>query len=164
MTIFVFVWADLNKYSAHYWSRCSTCPSPDCAAAGRVYSQTLPRLHLWKTHVAASAIRSRPLFFLPSFSSFCESLIMANSAYSLFLSSLAHRSCIWILIFKCGCGFRFAVYECVCGAAAMARSFLQVAATEEVATPLRVVQIEGLVISSFPFSCFASNLILKCRD
>lgn len=27
----------------------------------------------------------------------------------------------------------------------MARSFLQVAATEEVASPLRVVQIEGLV-------------------
>ena len=30
---------------------------------------------------------------------------------------------------------------------AVARSFLQVAATEEVASPLRVVQIEGLVIS-----------------
>ncbi|MBA0660373.1 hypothetical protein Goklo_012394 [Gossypium klotzschianum] len=28
----------------------------------------------------------------------------------------------------------------------MARSFLQVAATEEVASPLRVVQIEGLVL------------------
>ena len=31
--------------------------------------------------------------------------------------------------------------------AAMARSFLQVASTEEVAPPLRVVQIEGLVVS-----------------
>jgi translation initiation factor 3 subunit H len=30
--------------------------------------------------------------------------------------------------------------------AAMARSFLQVAATEEVAPPLRAVQIEGLVL------------------
>lgn len=43
----------------------------------------------------------------------------------------------------------------------MARSFLQVAATEEVASPLRVVQIEGLVIFSYSFSYFASDLIRK---
>ena len=58
----------------------------------------------------------------------------------------------------------------------MARSFLQVAATEEVASPLRVVQIEGLVsyicifVSITLFGCWENNeenvliwiLVLPC--
>ena len=58
----------------------------------------------------------------------------------------------------------------------MARSFLQVAATEEVASPLRVVQIEGLVsyiyifVSFTLFGCWENNeenvliwiLVLPC--
>ncbi|KAJ6334157.1 hypothetical protein OIU78_011127, partial [Salix suchowensis] len=43
----------------------------------------------------------------------------------------------------------------------MARSFLQVAATEEVASPLRVVQIEGLVVLKIIKHCkeFSPSLV-----
>lgn len=48
--------------------------------------------------------------------------------------------------------------------AAMAKSFLQVAATEEAAPPLRVIQMEGLVF--FLFFCFSIQLSLhfNCRS
>jgi hypothetical protein len=52
----------------------------------------------------------------------------------------------------------------IMAAPTMARSFLQVAATEEVVTPLRVVQIEGLVIQIphhfFPFHTLTFSLSL----